>query len=102
MNDDEYPETVGPFLSKLKKYKKKNKQSKKKHEDEDGGNALAFLKHWKTPVTEDNMEQLTGPGAKDAKVLGQAMGKRYADLIPEKDDPAIKYVPSSAPSPEKQ
>lgn len=83
MNDDEYPETIGPFLSKLKKYKKKKHV---KHY----GDSLGFLKHWKTPVTEDNMEQLTGPGAEDAKKLGVTMSKHYEHLIPDRDEPAIK------------
>ena len=100
MNDDEFPETVEPFLSKLKKYKKekksgkggkKDKKKKKKQKnDKNFGDKLAFLKDWKTPVTEDNMEQLTGPGAEDSKALGQRMGSRYQALIPELNEPAIK------------
>ena len=94
MNDDEYPETIGPFLSKLKKYKKhhkkQNKKDKKKKGKHSSGGSLGFLKEWKTPVTEDNMEQLTGPGARDAKNLGAGMAKHYEHLVPARDEHAIK------------
>lgn len=86
MNDDEFPETIEPFLNKLKKYKKKNRKQKLY------GRKLGFLRHWETPVTEDNMEELTGPGARDAKDLGERMSKRYDALLPDLKDPAIKYA----------
>lgn len=82
MNDDEWPETIEPLLKKLKKYKKQ----KVKHY----GDALGFLKHWKTPVTEDNMEQLTGPGAQDARNLGKTLADHYSHLLPKANEPAIK------------
>ncbi|KAK9900897.1 phosphoglycerate mutase-like protein [Cystobasidium minutum MCA 4210] len=101
MNDDEFPETIGPFLSKLKKYKKhqkkkegkKGKKGKKHHA---WGESLGFLEHWKTPVNEDNMEQLTGPGARDAKKLGATLANHYEQLVPGRDEPAIKIYTASS------
>jgi hypothetical protein len=100
MNDDEWPETIEPFLTKLKKYKKKAaKKNKKKHDKhriasdhqvQDDEGVLDFLLDWTTPVTEDTMEQLTGPGAEDARALGKRLAALYKDLIPGHKEPAVK------------
>lgn len=83
MNDDEMPETIGPFLDKFKDYPVSRI---------DPSSSLGFLKEWTTPVTEDNMEELTGPGADDSRSFGKRLSQQYHSLIPGKHEPAVKCV----------
>lgn len=81
MNDDEFPEAVGPFIEKLETY------ARSAIPDE---SPLAFIKGWTTPVTEDNMEELTGPGAEDAESFGRRLRDLYGYLLPGNKDPPFK------------
>lgn len=83
MNDDEWPDTFEPFLKQLKKYKT-SKIPKR--------SSLAFLRDWQSPVSEDNMEEFTEPGAKDAEAFGQRLAKRYQQLMPEGDNEPFRCI----------
>ena len=73
---------MGPFVEKLDSYDTSNIPD---------DSALSFLKQWATPITESNMEELTGPGATDAEAFGRRMKMLYEDLLPGHNDPAFKY-----------
>lgn len=88
MNDDEWPETMAPFVEKLEEY-----DTARIPDD----SVLRFLKDWKSPINEENQEELTKPGARDAEAYGKRIRELYPDLIPKKNDPPFKYVlPASA------
>jgi len=88
MNDDEFPETIEPFNKKLEDYDRQAPPD---------GSPFAFFKDgWTTPVTEDNMEELTGPGAEDAKSYGQRLRDLYGYLLPGDKDPAFKIFSASS------
>lgn len=83
MNDDEWPDTFEPFLEQLEKYKKS-----KIPKDA----SLAFLKDWQSPVSEDNMEEFTEPGARDAEAFGKRLADRYKHLMPGGQDDPFRWV----------
>lgn len=76
-----WPETMGPFIEKLESY-----DTSKISDD----SSLSFLKDWATPVNEENMEELTKPGATDAEAFGKRMKMQYEDLLPSHRDPPFK------------
>jgi len=82
-NDDEWPETLGPFVEKFAEYDASQIPET---------STFSFLRDLTTPVTEDTMEQFTEPGAKDAKAFAQGLAERYKELLPGKKDPAFKWV----------
>lgn len=77
MNDDEWPDTFEPFLKQLSKYKKKRIPD---------SSSLAFLRTWESPINEDNQEEFTEPGARDAETFGQRLSERYKHLLPKDQD----------------
>lgn len=83
MNDDEWPDTFEPFLKQFKKYKKSKIPAH---------GSLAFLRDWESPVSEDNMEEFTEPGARDAEDFGRRLSERYKQLMPEDHNEPFKYV----------
>lgn len=58
-NDEEYEETMGPFIRKIAGMDK----AKFPQQGE-----WAFLRDWETPIVEANLEHLSERGRKDAKV----------------------------------
>jgi hypothetical protein len=60
-NDDEYDDTMGPFIEKIKKIREENPEKIPEGE-------WAFLKEWETPIVEDKVEVLSERGKEDAHV----------------------------------
>jgi acid phosphatase len=58
-NDDEFEQTMGPFIEKVKGMDKGDLP-------EDGD--WAWLRDWECPIVEENLEVLSGRGKSDAKV----------------------------------
>ena len=83
MNDDEWPETLGPFVEKLEKYDRSQIPDT---------SVLAFLRDWESPVNEDNQEELTKPGARDSAAYGRRIRELYPELVPSKHDPPFKFA----------
>lgn len=70
-NDDEYEETMEPFITKIKKLQKKSGKRGKKGKKEGvlpKKGDWAFLGKWKSPIVEDNLEKLSERGRTDAEV----------------------------------
>lgn len=86
-NDDEWPETLGPFVKKFTEYDASQIPET---------STFSFLRDWTTPVTEDTMEQFTEPGAKDAKKFARELSERYKELLPGNKDPAFKVYSASS------
>lgn len=63
-NDDEYEETMEPFIKKVQKLQKSKKGKGKLPKKGD----WAFLRDWETPIVEDNLEKLSDRGKTDAAV----------------------------------
>lgn len=61
-NDDEYEQTMGPFIHRIRKMQKKHKKRFAK----DG--KWAFLRDWTPAIDEDNLESLSERGRQDATV----------------------------------
>ncbi|WVF73032.1 hypothetical protein IAT40_007850 [Kwoniella sp. CBS 6097] len=80
-NDDEYEQTMQPFISKIADMDK----SKIPEEGE-----WAFLRDWQTPIVEENLEQVSEQGKKDAKFLGKYIRKQYNSLFPPKQKTSNK------------
>ncbi|GAA5946742.1 hypothetical protein JCM10213_004678 [Rhodosporidiobolus nylandii] len=77
-NDDEWEEYMKPFAEKVRAAQKKGTAIR-------SSSPLGFLSHWKSPVDDDNVSQLTRPGAEDAYAFGQRFRKLYSPLLPPKD-----------------
>lgn len=86
-NDDEYDETMGPFIEKLESFPHREGFSDIKE--------LAFLKSWLTPVNDSNLEEATDPGRADAKSLGRRFSEQYKMLMPTKQDNFSVWTASS-------
>ncbi|KAK8853162.1 hypothetical protein IAR55_003863 [Kwoniella newhampshirensis] len=80
-NDDEYEQTMGPFIEKIAAMDKDKIP-------EDG--EWAFLREWKSPIVEENLENLSQRGKKDAKFLGKYIRKQYDELFPSKNEGDLK------------
>jgi hypothetical protein len=76
-NDDEYADYMLPFVQRLER----GRPSLAKLED---GSPVAFLKKWRNPIAEEDIEQLTGPGRDDAFGFGKRMRELYGPLLPPK------------------
>jgi acid phosphatase len=63
-NDDEFEETMEPFITKIKKLQKKGKKEGVLPKKGD----WAFLRDWKSPIVEDKLEKLSERGRQDAEV----------------------------------
>lgn len=59
-NDDEFEQTMQPFIKKI------HKMNKKKRTPKHG--PWSFLRDWKTPIVEDHLEEVSERGKNDAKV----------------------------------
>jgi hypothetical protein len=77
-NDDEWADFMEPFVNRLEKYQQEGGSFQ-------GAGPLAFLEKWESPINEDNLEALTGPGADDAFAFGKRLRKLYPHLFPPKD-----------------
>jgi hypothetical protein len=104
-NDDEYEQTMRPFIEKIAGMDKGKMPS---HGE------WAFLRDWETPIVEENLEQLSERGRKDAKVrrsrrrdsfqaLGKYLRNQYRSLFPprqkkafEGSEPPYKVIPWSS------
>jgi len=73
-NDDEFDETMQPFVAKLKQY------LSTKPDVQDA--AFAFLSAWESPVTSKNVEELTESGVADARAFGERLALLYPHLLP--------------------
>ena len=89
-NDDEFEETMEPFIDKLESlsFAERKKIFSRSAE-------LAFLETWKTPVNSSTLELPTLPGRKDAKSLGHRFSKQYRQLMPTKKDNFSVFTASS-------
>lgn len=63
-NDDEYEETMEPFIKKIEKFQKSKKGRGKLPRKGD----WAFLRSWKSPINDENLEVLSEQGKTDARV----------------------------------
>ncbi|CAO1631061.1 unnamed protein product [Parajaminaea phylloscopi] len=77
-NDEEFDEYMRPFKDRIERFQESGASFKR-------AGPLAFLKDWKSPVTDDTVEVLTRPGEKDAEAFGKRLRKLYPDLFPPKD-----------------
>ncbi|OCF38157.1 hypothetical protein I316_00381 [Kwoniella heveanensis BCC8398] len=80
-NDDEYEQTMQPFIAKIA-------DMDKSKIPEDG--EWAFLRDWQTPIVEEKLEQVSEQGKKDAKFLGKYIRKQYNSLFPPKQKTSNK------------
>lgn len=70
-NDDEFEETMEPFITKIKKLQKNGGKRGKKGKKEGvlpKKGDWAFLRDWKSPIVEDKLEKLSERGRQDAEV----------------------------------
>ncbi|CEH12980.1 Multiple inositol polyphosphate phosphatase [Ceraceosorus bombacis] len=75
-NDDEWEEYMEPFVQRLSSH----------FASPDAGwpesGRLAFLRGWKSPISSDNLEALTEPGAHDAYRQGKRLRHLHPHLFP--------------------
>ncbi|GAA5898393.1 uncharacterized protein JCM6883_001009 [Sporobolomyces salmoneus] len=76
-NDDEFEDYMQPFIERVEKFQKEKKKIEKK-------SPLSFLNDWVSPITEDNLEDITEPGKADAREFGRRLRKTYGHLLPPK------------------
>jgi hypothetical protein len=74
-NDDEWEDYMEPFVQRLDAHRAAGAALP------DSGR-LAFLREWQSPINNDNLEQLTQPGAHDATVQGRRLRKLHPHLFP--------------------
>ncbi|GAA5883600.1 hypothetical protein JCM16303_004908 [Sporobolomyces ruberrimus] len=77
-NDDEFDDYMKPFIERVE-LAQKNKSIKI-----DKSSPLAFLNSWKSPINDDNLEDVTEPGKADAHEFGARMREAYGHLMPPK------------------
>lgn len=77
-NDEEYEEYMQPFQQRMEEYQARGGSF-------DGAGPLAFLKSWKSLVSDESVETLTGPGETGAFQLGKRLRKLYPTLFPPKN-----------------
>jgi acid phosphatase len=102
-NDDEFEETMSPFIQKIQRLQK---DKKTKHLLPSKGE-WAFLRKWDTPIVEKTLEEISERGKNDARVgdvlsfirvnprsywpadvfqmLGKFFRKQYHTLMPSPD-----------------
>ena len=83
-NDDEYEQTMGPFVEKIYAADPETLPS---------SGPWAFLRDWECPINEENLEKVSDRGKKDAKVC---LCLRLCTLLGR---PGIVRVPGLAPWP---
>ncbi|WVR07739.1 hypothetical protein IAU60_004782 [Kwoniella sp. DSM 27419] len=74
-NDDEYEQTMQPFIKKIAEMDKEKIPAE---------GEWKFLRDWQTPIVEENLEVVSKQGKKDAKFLGKYIRKQYDSLFPSK------------------
>ncbi|KAL7420078.1 hypothetical protein Q5752_005043 [Cryptotrichosporon argae] len=74
-NDDEYAQTMGPFVDKVARIDRAALPAQ---------GPWAFLREWETPIVENKLEKLSERGRRDAKALGRYLREQYAALFPPK------------------
>jgi hypothetical protein len=68
-NDDEFEETMEPFIKKIKKLQKgKNNKGKRGKKALPRKGDWAFLRDWKSPIVEETLENISEQGKTDATV----------------------------------
>jgi acid phosphatase len=67
-NDFDYEEYIEPFTDKLQNASV----------DWSKAGSLAFLKDWKTPIEEEDLEEVTRVGEEESKKLGGLLRERYS------------------------
>jgi hypothetical protein len=68
-NDDEFEETMEPFIKKIKKLQKgKNNKGKRGKKALPRTGDWAFLRDWKSPIVEETLEDISEQGKTDATV----------------------------------
>jgi len=76
-NDDEYEQTMGPFINKIEGMT----QDRFPSEGE-----WSWLRDWRSPIGEEGLEELSERGRGDAKVSGWARGRGgTAEWVEERD-----------------
>ncbi|WWC64640.1 uncharacterized protein I303_107251 [Kwoniella dejecticola CBS 10117] len=80
-NDDEYEETMKPFIEKIVNMdKSKIPQS----------GEWKFLNDWRSPIGDDTLEVVSPQGKRDAKFLGKYIRDQYNSLFPPKKKTTTK------------
>ncbi|KAK1926605.1 histidine phosphatase superfamily [Papiliotrema laurentii] len=74
-NDDEYEQTMGPFIEKIKRAETEKLPKE---------GAWAFLNTYDSPIVEENLEKISKRGKDDAFMLGKYVRKQYGELFPKK------------------
>jgi hypothetical protein len=77
-NDDEYEQTMQPFIEKM--YKLRDERPELIPSEGE----WSWLKDWKCPITEDTLEVASEQGRKDAEFLGEYVRDQYKELFPPK------------------
>ncbi|ODN92151.1 hypothetical protein L198_05824 [Cryptococcus wingfieldii CBS 7118] len=75
-NDDEYEDTMEPFIEKIKAMDKNKMPS-------DG--EWAFLRNWESPISEDVLEKVSQRGEDDSTFFGRRLSTQYAKLFPPRE-----------------
>ncbi|WRT70288.1 uncharacterized protein IL334_007286 [Kwoniella shivajii] len=83
-NDDEFEQTMKPFIDKIDSYKKDQRGKLPKKGE------WAFLNEWDTPIKEETLEVVSDQGKKDAKFLGKYIREQYDSLFPSKKKTTTK------------
>ncbi|ORX36155.1 histidine phosphatase superfamily [Kockovaella imperatae] len=84
-NDEEYEQTMGPFIEKLAKFDKEKLPRL---------GEWSFLRDWKSPLKEDELDELSERGKRDSKFLGKYFRKQYGSLFPDPKKHKGKGKPS--------
>ncbi|KAI9638280.1 histidine phosphatase superfamily [Dioszegia hungarica] len=77
-NDDEYDDSMGPFIEKIKRIRDE-------HPEKIPQGEWAFLGEWESPIKEDKVEVLSERGKADSLYLGQYIRQQYNSLFPPPD-----------------
>ncbi|WWC91642.1 uncharacterized protein L201_006588 [Kwoniella dendrophila CBS 6074] len=87
-NDDEFEETMKPFIEKIANIDRSKLPQKGKWK---------FLNDWQCPISDDTLEVVSPQGKKDAKFLGKYIRDQYSPLFPSKKKTSVKKDKNKTP-----
>ncbi|WWD03521.1 hypothetical protein V865_001574 [Kwoniella europaea PYCC6329] len=87
-NDDEFEQTMKPFIDKIRNIPKENLPKE---------GPWKFLRDWDTPIKEETLEVVSPQGKKDAKFLGKYIRDQYEPLFPPKKKTSTKKDKNKTP-----